>query len=88
MPDIVGSQKVERLAQAIRHLIVQQTLVAPMTAEDIIGCLAFIAGSAAGQKEAHSAHNTRELRNMAIAYLDAGIQSAAGEKKPALILPN
>ncbi len=64
------------------------TTTTPMTAELVIEALAFTAGSACGQKAAHSKHSTRQLREMAVSALDNGIDSARGERKSSLILPN
>jgi hypothetical protein len=60
----------------------------PMTAELVIEALAFTAGSACGQREAHSKHSTRQLREMAVSSLDNGIDSAKGETNSRIILPN
>lgn len=76
------------LAHAIRITIMNQTKLLPMTAEDVIGVLCFMAGSAAGQKEAHSRHSPRQLREMAISYLDAGMQAADKQAQPKLIISN
>lgn len=76
-----------RLALAIGEAIQRHTLTSPMTAEDVIGVIAFCAGSAIGQKEAQRQHKVRELRQMAVANIDLGIQSAQQASGPRLILP-
>lgn len=81
------SDKRVRLSLQIGRTIQSFTTIAPMTAEDVIEALCFAAGSACGQKEAHSRSNTKRLRDIATAALDRGIDSAK-ESTPQVILPN
>lgn len=77
------------LLLALGNTIKQFTLHTPMTAEATIEALCFVAGSAMAQSEAHSKHSTRQLRELGIARIDKGIESARGEARyPSLILPN
>ncbi len=76
------------LMLAMGNLIGSFTKSTPMTAELVIEALAFTAGSACGQREAHSKHSTRQLREMAVSSLDNGIDSARGERNGLIILPN
>lgn len=65
-----------QLAYAFGMTIQTFTQKTPMTAEDIIEALCFCAGHACGQKEAHSFHKAKELRNLAVAAVDRGLDEA------------
>lgn len=74
-----------RLMQAIGFAIQQHTLVSPMTAEDVVGILAFCAGAAIANGK--SPHSKGEMRQMAIANLDNAMHAFAAQPKSGLILP-
>lgn len=85
MADEGLNEKQVVLAFALREAVFKFTSHTPMTAEDVIRAMSFVVGSACGQKEAHSAHSTKQLRHMAVAALDKGIDSARGDNRPKLI---
>ena len=83
------NDKIHQLGGALADTIQRFTNHTPMTAEDVIEALCFIAGHAAGQKVAHSAHNSNELRQMGVAAIDKGLEEARNSmKRGSLILPN
>lgn len=85
MADDGLNEKQVILGFELRNTIFEFTKRTPMTAEDVIKALCFVAGSACGQKEAHSVHSTKQLRNMAVTTIDKGIDSARGDNRPKLI---
>lgn len=60
----------------LREGIKEYTKNYPMTAEETIAALCFMAGSASAQRSAHSAHSVKALRDIAIDNIDRGIRSA------------
>lgn len=78
--EIAGMEPAQvTLALALGDTIRQFTTTTPMTSEDVIRALAFIAGSACGQPLAHAQYGTKQLRDMAIGSIDKGIDSARGQ---------
>ena len=81
--DLNGDPRMVALSERIRQTIIFHTQATPMTAEDVIAVLAFMAGSAAGQVAAHSKHTARQLREQAVAHIDHGLDGAV--KSPLII---
>lgn len=70
-----ADRKTIGLMLALRDTIGAFTQRYPMTAEETIAALCFMAGSAAAQPEAHSMHGTKHLRAVAIDNIDRGVRS-------------
>lgn len=83
---VQADEKSIRLMQQIGFTIQQFTLVSPMTAQDIVGILAFSAGAAIAN--APSEFTKGELRQMAIANIDHGLTAFLSQPKSSIIIPN
>lgn len=82
----------ERLMIAIGEAIRLHTMVSPMTLEDIVGVLGFTTGAAIARADRRLSKS--ELRQMAVANIDHGLQAALSAPPPILeatanlVLPN
>jgi len=75
----------ERLMFAIGEVIRVHTQQSPMSHDHIVGCLAFCTGAAIGQAKTRG--DRFQLRKMADANVDFGIQAITGNAPSRLILP-
>lgn len=76
--------KAQQLAVELGLTIQAYTQIAPMTPEEVIAVLAFVAGI--GIANAPGPHSKREIKEMAVANIDHGIQHGKAQQS-SLILP-
>ena len=75
------SQGVQRLAQALQQAVQSVTMTSPMPIDDIIGTLGFVLGCAiASSPDPRPQYQPRELRNLALANLDHGLQQGMASR--------
>lgn len=78
----------ERLMYAIGETIRVHTSQSPMTAEAIVGVLAFCSGAAIGRGSKGS-NERRQMREMAVANIDFGLEAMTSSMaNTSLILPD
>lgn len=75
-----------RLMMAIGETIRQQTVGTAVSHENIVGVLAFCTGAALARDSKGRQHR-RQLKEMAEANIDLGIQAITSETAPSIILP-
>ena len=84
LSNVQVSEQVLRLQGHIRNTILSFTMVSPMDPEDVIAVLAFMTGAAVAS--APKRHSVRQLREMAVANLDHGLQAHTNSNPAAIIL--
>lgn len=84
---VAVSESHERLMYAIGEAVRVHTTMTPMTAEAIVGVLAFCAGAAIG-RASKSRNERRQLREMGVANIDFGLEAMTSSMaNTSLILP-
>lgn len=85
---VAVSQDAHRLMLAIGEAIRLHTSQSPMSGEQIVGVLGFCAGAAI-VRSVHTRNDRRQMREMAVANVDMGIQAMTSSMaNTSLIIPD
>lgn len=82
---VSASESQQRLMQYVGAVIQQHTLTSPMVLEDIISVLGICIGASIGNGKSPLTH--RDLRQVAIANIDHGLQAALQAPRSPIIIP-
>lgn len=82
---VVANEAQADLMQAIGAAIFKQTLITPLTLDQIVGVLGYTTGCAIAKTD--RSLKPRDLRQMAISNIDLGLQAMATNGGHGLVIP-